>query len=184
MCLFKIKVDEEEDERIAVRERRVRRRRADRIALSETRRVSIREPHHHRRSRDSYSEDEEETRRYSSFIPPPQAVPQIPGQKPLVIRPASPASPDVQFVHVSPRSSSSSSSDRRGEYVYERRETRIERSPERFHEYRYVGAPEPEPEYPRERQRRRSRSGDRRERRDREDDYDETKIRIHRREYH
>jgi hypothetical protein len=175
MCLFKIKVDEEEDDYVAVRERRVRRRHnADRIALASSRRVvAVRQP------RDSYESIE---RRYS-VIPPPQPVPEIPGQKPLVIRPASPPSPDVQYVHVSPRSSSSSSD--RGEYVYQRREVRYERSPERLHEYRYVDAPEPE--YPRERRRsrQRSRSGDRRrdDRRDRRDEYDETKIRIHRREY-
>ena len=172
MCLFKLKVDDDEDDFVAVRERRVyRRRNGDRIGLA-ARRVSVREP------RDSY----EEMQRYS-VIPPPQPVPEIPGQKPLVIRPASPPSPDVQYVHVSPRSSSSSSD--RGEYVYQRREVRYERSPERLHEYRYVDAPEPE--YPRERRRsrQRSRSGDRRrdDRRDRRDEYDETKIRIHRREY-
>jgi hypothetical protein len=167
MCLFKLKVDDDEDDFVAVRERRVyRRRNGDRIGLA-ARRVSVREP------RDSY----EEMQRYS-VIPPPQPVPRIPGQKPLVIRPASPPSPDVQYVHVSPRSSSEEDS-RRGEYAYERREVRYERSPDRYHEYRYVDAPEPER---RRGSRRRSRSGDRR-RDDRHDEYDETTIRIHRREY-
>jgi hypothetical protein len=171
MCLFKLKVDEDEDDYVAVRERRVyRRRNADRIALA-GRRVSVRDP------RDSY----EETQRYS-VIPPPQPVPRIPGQKPLVIRPASPPSSDLQYVHVSPRSSSSEEHSRRGEYAYERREVRYERSPERHHEYRYVDAPEPERPRERRRSRPRSRSADRR-RDDRRDEYDETTIRIHRREY-
>lgn len=166
MCLFKIKVDEDEDDYAAVRERRVyRRRNSDRIALA--RRVAVPvEPY--------------------SVIPPPQPVPDLPRQKPLVIRPATPPA-DVQFVHVSPRSSSEDS--RRGDYVYERREVQYERerrSPDRYHEYRYVGAPEPE--YPRERRHSRPRSRSRqrsrsRRRDDRDDDYDETKIHIRRTQY-
>jgi hypothetical protein len=178
MCLFKIKVDEDEDDYAVARERRVYRRRsnADRIALASRRRVSVREP---------TATIVEQVDDYS-VIPPPQPVPKLPGQKPLVVRPRTPPSPDVQFVHVSPHSSSSSD-DSRGEYVYERREVRYERerSPERYHEYRYVDAPERR-EYPRERghsrQRSRSRSRSRR-RDDRHDEYDETKIRIRRREY-
>jgi hypothetical protein len=177
MCLFTIKKEEEED--VYVAPRRVYRReehyrtssprRSSRVIVARpesaviipSRAPSVRIP-----------------TPVGKVLPPPQPVP-------VFVEPA-PAAHDVQYVHVSPRSSIS---DDRSDYRYERREVRVERdySPARSHrgndyyEYRHVHGDVPQRLAPR-RERSRSRSRSRQRYYD-DDEEERTNVRVSRKVY-
>jgi len=169
MCLIKVKSKEEDEyEDIPVRVRRVR--------AASPRRSSARVSHVSiKSSKPAYVVPAPAPQR----IPAPQPVPVFvqppPPPPPPAPAPPSPRAPDVQYVHVSPRSSESD----RDDYVY-RREVYLERdrdSPPRstrgdYYEYRYLDAPE-------ERRYRRSPSRSRSRGREYTDDYRSTRERIY-----
>jgi hypothetical protein len=154
MCLFTIKKEEEED--VYVAPRRVVRREERYRAVSPSRRSSrviVARPESTVIIPSRPSSVRIPTP-VGKVLPPPQPVP-------VFVEPPPPAS-EIQYVHVSPRSSIS---DDRSDYRYERREVRVERdySPARSHrgndyyEYRHVHG-EPPPRLAPRRERSRSRS--------------------------
>jgi hypothetical protein len=179
MCLFTIKKEEEED--IYVPARRVERyRREERYRTSSPHRSSSRvivaqpPPAVVLPARPPSIRIPTPV---GKVLPPPQPVP-------VFVEPA--PTPEVHYVHVSPRSSIS---DDRSDYRYERREVRVERdySPARSHrgsdyyEYRHVhGEPPRERRAPR---RERSRSRSRSRVRHYDDEEDRTNVRISRKIY-
>lgn len=163
MCLIKVKKVDEEDEIENYRRTSRTTRRSNRASFERVSAAAVIRP-----APTQYP-----------VLPAPQPVPVFTRPPPVIE-----SDPDVQFVHVSPRSSSEDSRhhhhnprrshhDDHSDVIYERREVRYEReeSPERFHEYRYVNAPE-RPE-PRRRERSRSRQRSRSRSRRRDDYYDD-----------